>query len=102
MSVNITIIHYSSTGHNYMLAQEVMKGAEQEGATVRLRKAAELAPESVIASSPPWKENAEKTADVPEASHDDLVWADGFVFGTPSHFGGVASQLKQFIDTTGG
>jgi NAD(P)H dehydrogenase (quinone) len=36
---------------------------------------------------------------VPLASLDDLRWADGYAFGTPTRFGNVASQLKQFLDT---
>jgi len=35
------------------------------------------------------------------ATHDDLIWADGFAFGSPTRYGNIASQLKQFIDTTG-
>ena len=41
------------------------------------------------------------TRDVPEAALEDLEWADGFVFGTPTRFGLPAAQLKQFIDTVG-
>jgi NAD(P)H dehydrogenase (quinone) len=45
--------------------------------------------------------NTSRTADVAEASVDDLAWADAVLFGTPTRFGNVASQLKAFIDTTG-
>ena len=38
---------------------------------------------------------------VPEASMEDLQWADGYAFGTPTRYGTPAAQLKQFIDTTG-
>ncbi len=41
------------------------------------------------------------TEDVPEASLEDLAWADAYVFGTPTRFGNVSAQLKQFIDTAG-
>jgi NADPH-dependent FMN reductase len=40
--------------------------------------------------------------DVPEASLEDLEWADAYIFGTPTRFGNVSAQLKQFIDTLGG
>ncbi len=43
----------------------------------------------------------ERTAHIPEASLEDLVWADAVLFGTPTRYGSVASQLQQFIDTTG-
>jgi len=46
--------------------------------------------------------NLQDTADVAEASLDDLDWADAVLFGTPTRFGTPASQLKAFIDTTGG
>lgn len=38
---------------------------------------------------------------MPEATHDDLIWGDAYIFGTPARFGNMAAQLKQFIDTTG-
>lgn len=100
MSVNIAIIYYSSTGHNYRLAREVESGAKEVGAETRVRKVRELAPQEVIDNQPAWKKHLEETADVPDAQLADLEWADGFVFGSPSRFGTVASQIKQFIDTT--
>ncbi len=42
------------------------------------------------------------TEDVPEATPEDMEWADAYVFGTPTRFGNVSAQLKQFIDTLGG
>ena len=42
------------------------------------------------------------TQDVPEVQLEDLEWADAYVFGTPTRFGNVSAQLKQFLDTTGG
>lgn len=101
MSVNIAVIYYSATGNVHTLAQAVAEGAEKAGAEVRLRRAAELAPQSAIDGNPAWRDHADATADVPVASHDDLRWADAYAFGTPTRFGNVAAQLKQFIDTTG-
>jgi len=54
----IAVIYYSATGTVYELARSVSAGAEAAGAQVRLRKAAELAPESAIASNPAWAEHA--------------------------------------------
>lgn len=99
---NIAVIYYSSTGHVHKLAQAVARGAESAGADVRLRRVAELAPEEVIRSQDAWHEHHVATKDtVAEATLDDLEWADGYAFGTPTRFGNVAAQLKQFIDTTG-
>lgn len=97
----IAIIYYSSTGHTYQLAQAVEEGARSLGAETRLRKVHELAPDQAIASNQGWQQHLVATQDVPEATLDDLEWADGLVFGTPTRYGNVAAQLKQFIDTTG-
>jgi NAD(P)H dehydrogenase (quinone) len=80
----------------------VVAGAEQTGAGVRLRRVPELAPEQVIRSQDAWHEHATATRDtVEEATLDDLEWAEGYAFGTPTRFGNPAAQLKQFLDTTG-
>ncbi|RJQ75401.1 NAD(P)H:quinone oxidoreductase [Pseudonocardiaceae bacterium YIM PH 21723] len=100
--VNIAVIYYSATGSIYRLAKAAAEAAEQAGATVRLRKVAELAPEAAIAGNPLWQANHEATQHVGVATPDDLDWADGILLGSPTRFGLPASQLKQFIDTTGG
>ncbi len=99
---NLAVIFYSSTGTITRIAREMARAAQAEGAEVRLRKVAELAPQEAIDSVPGWAENLERTADIPPATPDDMVWADAVIFGTPTRFGNVASQLKQFIDTLGG
>ena len=99
---NIAVVYYSSTGHVHQLAQAVQAGAEESGADVRLRRAAELAPEAVIRTQDAWNEHYVATKDVvAEATNDDLEWADGIALGTPTRYGLPAAQLKQFIDQTG-
>ncbi|MFJ3106144.1 NAD(P)H:quinone oxidoreductase [Streptomyces sp. NPDC086835] len=98
----VAVIHYSSTGNVHALATAVVEGALKAGADVRLLKVRELAPAEAIAANPLWEAHAEATKDMPQATLDDLEWADAVVFGTPTRFGQMASQLKQFIDTTGG
>lgn len=100
--VNVAIIYYSATGTVHALAQAAADGAEKAGAHVRLRKVAELAPPEAISAKPAWAQHLQDTADVAEASLDDLAWADAVLFGTPTRFGNPASQLRAFIDTTGG
>jgi NAD(P)H dehydrogenase (quinone) len=98
----IAVIYYSSTGHVHKLAEELVTGAEDAGAEVRLRRAPELAPEEVVRGQDAWHEHLMATREtVQEASLDDLEWADGFAFGTPTRYGTPAAQLKQFLDTTG-
>ncbi|WP_017595567.1 NAD(P)H:quinone oxidoreductase [Nocardiopsis potens] len=100
-TVKLSVIYYSSTGTISTIAREIAEAAEKEGAEVRLRKAAELAPEAAIQSNPAWAANAEATKDIAEAAADDVVWADAVIFGSPTRYGNIASQLKQFIDTLG-
>ena len=100
--VKLTIVYYSSTGTIAEVANALASEAESTGAQVRLRKAAELAPDAAIDSNPAWRANVDATASIPEATPDDVVWADAVLFGSPTRFGNVSSQLKQFIDGLGG
>jgi NAD(P)H dehydrogenase (quinone) len=96
----IAVIYYSATGNLYRLAQAFADGAADAGAQVRLRRAAELAPDQAIDKNPAWRAHLDATAHIPVATHDDLRWANGYAFGTPTRFGNVCSQLRQFVDTT--
>ncbi|TCT23627.1 NAD(P)H dehydrogenase (quinone) [Melghiribacillus thermohalophilus] len=100
--VKLAVIYYSSTGTNYQMAKWAAEGAEGAGAEVKLLRVAETAPESAIAQNEAWKNHLEATKDVPVASPEDLEWADGIIFSVPTRFGNVPSQVKQFLDTTGG
>jgi NAD(P)H dehydrogenase (quinone) len=97
----IAVIYYSWTGTVYELAKYVAEGAQRAGAEVRLLKVRELAPEQVIAAKVGWAGRPGKAPDVPEATRDDVAWADGVIFGTPTRFGNVSSQLKQYLDSLG-
>jgi NAD(P)H dehydrogenase (quinone) len=98
----IAVIYYSATGNVHRLAEAIAAGAQSVDAETRLRRVPELAPEEAIQANPAWAEHREATVDVPEASLDDLRWADGIALGTPTRYGNPAAQLKQFIDSTGG
>jgi NAD(P)H dehydrogenase (quinone) len=102
MSLNVAVIYYSSTGNVHALAEALAEGAAESGAEVRLRRVDELAPDAAIDSNPAWRAHVDATAHIPVATHDDLLWADAYAFGTPTRYGNVSSQLKQFIDTTAG
>lgn len=101
MSINLAIIYYSSKGTNYQMAQWAAEEAKKFGANVKVLKVRETAPQAVIDNNPLWKAHLESTQAVPVATHDDLAWADAIIFASPVRFGGVATQLKQFIDTAG-
>jgi NAD(P)H dehydrogenase (quinone) len=103
MPARIAVIYYSSTGNVHKLAEAIAEGASETGAEVRLRRVPELAPEEAIQSNPAWARHRDETRDtVEEATLDDLAWADGYAFGTPTRFGNPAAQLKQYLDTAGG
>jgi NAD(P)H dehydrogenase (quinone) len=100
--VKVSVIFYSATGNVTALARQIAEAAEKQGAEVRLRRVAELAPREAIDSNPAWAANYDAIADLPEATPDDVDWADAVFVGSPTRFGNVASQLKQFLDTLGG
>jgi NAD(P)H dehydrogenase (quinone) len=102
MAVRVAVIYYSATGNVHQLAQAVAKGAQSRGAEVRLRRAAELAPDTAIDANPAWRAHVDATKDsVAEATLEDLEWATAYAFGTPTRFGNPSAQLKQFIDSAG-
>jgi NAD(P)H dehydrogenase (quinone) len=98
----IAVIYYSATGHVHRLAHAVGEGAEAEGAEVRIRHVEELASELLISQNQHWGRHRSEVEDEPVATLDDLEWADGVALGTPTRFGNVAAQLKQFMDQAGG
>ena len=100
--LKLAVIYYSAFGTNYTLAKWAEEAGRAAGAEVRLLKVRELAPEEVIAGNPAWKANREATKDIPIATPEDIEWADAIVFSTPTRFGNMASQMKQFLDTAGG
>ena len=98
----VAVIYYSATGNVHLLAHAVSEGARRAGADVRTRHVAELAPEAAIARNRAWAAHRDQVRDDPVAELDDLEWADAYVFGTPTRFGNVAAQLKQFLDQADG
>ena len=101
MPVKTAIIYYSATGGTHKLAEAIAEGAREAGAEVRLLKVKETAPEAAVGSNEKWKAHLEATNSVPEATLADLEWADAIVMGSPTRYGGAASQLRAFIDATG-
>ncbi|MDY0371127.1 MAG: NAD(P)H:quinone oxidoreductase type IV [Sphaerochaetaceae bacterium] len=100
--VKLAVIFYSVGGSNFQMAKWAAEAAKEAGAEVRVLKVGELAPQSVVDSNPTWKATVEATKDVPLATAEDLEWADAIIFSTPTRFGVMAAQMKQFLDTMGG
>lgn len=101
-NVKLAVIYYSMGGTNYQLSKWAEEGAKELGAEVKVLKVPELAPQSAIEGNPVWKAHVEATKDVPEVTLNDLEWADAIIFSVPTRFGNMPSQMKQFLDTTGG
>lgn len=102
-NLKVAVIYYSSTGTNYQLSKWAEDAAKEAGAKeVRVRKVKELAPQEAINANEDWKKHLEATKDVKEATMDDLEWADAYIFSAPTRYGNLPSQLKQFLDSTGG
>lgn len=100
-NVRLAVVYYSTYGTNHHMAEAAAQAGREAGAEVRLRKARETVSEDVIAGQPAWAEQIKRTADIPEATAQDMEWANAFFFSAPTRFGVVASQMRAFIDTLG-
>ncbi len=99
----ILIAFYSRSGVTAALAEAVAEGARKDGADVRMRRAREVVSREVMAQAPGWAEQAAALNAKYEAPTEaDAEWADGIIFGTPTRFGAVTSELKAYIDSLGG
>ncbi|GAB4462486.1 MAG: NAD(P)H:quinone oxidoreductase [Armatimonadaceae bacterium] len=102
-SVKVLIAFYSRNGSTEALANAVADGAKEVGATVVLRRARELVNRSLMESVDGWAENADRMNALYEApTESDAESADAIVFGTPTRFGTISSELKAYIDSLGG
>ena len=104
MTTNVLVTFYSTYGHVHRMALAVAEGAESvPDSTVRLRRIAELEEaRKALSAQDAYVRAQQAQADIPEVTHDDLRWADGIAWGTPTRYGNMSAQMKQFIDTTGG
>ena len=102
-SPKVLIAFYSRTSVTEALAKAVAEGARAAGAQVRLRRAREVASPDVMAQAEGWAAQADAMNALYEAPTEaDAEWADALVFGTPTRFGAVSTELKAYIDGLGG
>jgi len=102
MSINIQIIFYSMYGHIFTMATAVAEGARQvKGADVSLFQVPELVPDEALEKSGA-KALRDKFSHIPIAEPDQLADADAIIFGTPTRFGNMTAQMRNFLDQTGG
>jgi len=96
------IVYYSMYGHIHTMARAVAEGvAQAPGAKVELRRVPETLSEEILGKMSAL-EAKEKMAHVPVCTVDELAEADAIIFGTPTRFGNMAGQMRQFLDATGG
>jgi NAD(P)H dehydrogenase (quinone) len=93
----VLVLYYSSYGHIEAMAAAVADGARSAGAEVAVKRVPELVPEAVAR-----KAGYKVAQDVPVATVDELASYDAIVIGTPTRFGNMASQMKNFLDQAGG
>ncbi len=99
--MKIQIVFYSMYGHIYEMAEAVAAGAREfEGADVSLWQVPELVPAEALERSGA-KAAREKFAHIPFIKPDQLVEADAIIFGTPTRFGNMCAQMRNFLDQTG-
>ena len=102
MSIKVQVIFYSMYGHVYRMAEAVVEGAKQvHGAEVSLYQVPELIPDDVLEKHGARAAKA-AFAKVPVATIDQLADAHAIIFGTPSRFGNMTAQMRNFLDQTGG
>lgn len=101
MATKIQIVFYSMYGHIYTMAEAVAAGARSvEGCEVELLQVAELVPDAVLEQYGAKAARA-AFAQVPVAEVAHLAEADAIIFGTPTRFGNMAAQMRNFLDQTG-
>lgn len=93
----VLVLYYSSYGHIEQLAQAEAEGARRAGAEVAIRRVPEIVPEAVARKS-----NFKLDQPAPLATVDELPEYDAIIFGTPTRFGNIAAQMRNFLDQTGG
>lgn len=94
---NVLVLYYSSWGHVEQMAHAVAEGAREAGAEVSVKRVPELVPDDVAKQF-----HYKLDQPAPIATVDELADYDAIIFGTPTRYGNMAAQMKQFIDQTGG
>jgi NAD(P)H dehydrogenase (quinone) len=99
--MKVLVVFYSMYGHIYKMAEAVAEGVKQvDGAQVELRRVPETLTDDILAKMGALE--AQKAfAHVPVCSVDELPSADAIIFGTPTRFGNMCGQMRQFLDATG-
>jgi NAD(P)H dehydrogenase (quinone) len=99
--MKVLIVYYSMYGHVHRMAEAMAEGAKTvSGAEVVMRRVPETLPPDVLAQMGA-VESQKKIQHIPVATVDELAAADAIIFGTPTRFGNMCGQMRQFLDATG-
>ncbi len=102
MSVTLQIIFYSMYGHIYRMTEAIAAGArEVSGVNVEIFRVPELVSEEILEKSGA-KEAQKAFGHIPIITVDQIAKADAYIFGTPTRFGNMCSQMRNFLDQLGG
>jgi len=94
----VLVLYYSSYGHIEAMAEAVAEGARSvAGTTVDIKRVPELVPDEVAVAA-----HIKVNQEAPIATPDELANYDAIIFGTPTRFGNMAGQMRNFLDQTGG
>jgi len=95
------VVYYSMYGHVHQMAQAIAEGVQEVGgARVQMRRVPETLPDDVLKKMGALE--AQKAfSDVPICTVEELTSADAILFGTPTRFGNMCGQMRQFLDATG-
>jgi NAD(P)H dehydrogenase (quinone) len=100
--MKVFIVYYSMYGHIHRMAEAVRGGArEVSGADVSMYRVPETLPEEVLKKMGAL-EAQKSMAHIPICKVEDLATADAIIFGSPTRFGNMCGQMRQFLDGTGG
>jgi NAD(P)H dehydrogenase (quinone) len=100
--MKVLIVYYSMYGHIHRMAGAVAEGVgEVPGAEAVLRRVPETLPEDVLKKMGAF-EAQKAMAQIPVCTVDELAQAGAVIFGTPTRFGNMCGQMRQFLDATGG
>lgn len=98
----VLVVYYSMYGHIYKMAEAVAEGVREiAGCGAVVKRVPETLPTEVLEKMGA-TEAQKGLAHVPVATMDDLVEADAIIFGTPTRFGNMCGQMRQFLDASGG
>ena len=99
--MKVLVLFYSAYGHIYKMAEAVAEGARKvEGMEVEIKQVPETLSAEILHKIGA-AEAKKEFAHIPVAEIEDLTKADAIIFGFPTRFGSVPSQMKTFIDGTG-